>query len=212
MAYFYEFPRVTYQFPDDNRRLYKNISIRPAIIQRVLEKQSNFETYSVQDGETPETLAFDFYGDVNLHWTIMLANNIMNLYTDWPRDTVQFDEYMFQKYKLNDSDTDRLAVSRYIEFAGSTANNWLDSDGRGRLMRPHHFMGVDDNEYSYETIVGRSSDLRDVFGNVVDVPEVTPVSIYQYEFDLNEAKREILILKLAVVERLQDDLRKLTHE
>ena len=40
--------------------------------------------YDVQDGDTPSILAYQVYGDANKHWVILLFNNIINPYYDWP--------------------------------------------------------------------------------------------------------------------------------
>ena len=42
----------------------------------------DFDYYDVKDGETPEMIAHKYYDDVELHWTIFLANNIVDYYED----------------------------------------------------------------------------------------------------------------------------------
>ena len=58
-----------------------------------------FDYYDVQDGETPEMIAFKYYGDAELHWTFLVINDIIDYYTDWPMSVQRFEQYMNDKYE-----------------------------------------------------------------------------------------------------------------
>ena len=212
MPYFNEFPYIRYQFPDDNIRLIKNLSIRPAVVNDFFDERSNFETYTIQDGDTPETLSYDIFGETELHWTIMLPNNILNLYEDWPKTTAQFDAYLISKYQ--DSDREPESVTRrYVEFKGTDDNLYTSRIG-ARNARPHHFEDDDDNIYPYDSVVSGGqtiSSFNDAWGRTFNRPSVSPVSIFEYETELNEAKRNILIPKFAVAQRMKAQLRDLVN-
>lgn len=208
MTYFSNFPRVLYDFPDGVSRNINNISLRAVLAEEFFNTVTSFETYTVQDGETPETLAFDFYSDVNLHWIIMLANNIFNVYRDWPMTTNQFDLYMRQKYgkvKVNDSEVTLSDedFQTYIEFEGSPSNNYttyiLDSEF---TVRPHHFVSSGGKVYNWDTINSTT----------ISLPEVKSVSIFEYENKLNESKRDIIIPKSYLVEQIKKEFRDLLNE
>ena len=131
--YFNNFPTVPYQFPDDVVRYIKNIGIRPNIVQEFIDDATNLREYIIKDQDTPESIAFDVYGDVNLHWIIILANQITNVYKQWPRDARQLELYLFEKYK-NQDDSDgyphvlsQQQVLEYTQFSGSPTNNFESS-------------------------------------------------------------------------------------
>ena len=151
--YFSEFPYINYEFPDGMVRNYKNISIRPGIVQEVYGSASNIEEYTVQDGETPETIAYKIYSDVNLHWAIMLANNVMNIYTDWPMSSAQFQSHLQTKYtkqkNQNDSEVEmsETETNEFLEFTGSPSNNFQSINSKGVVLRPHHFEDKNGIEY-----------------------------------------------------------------
>lgn len=212
MAYFNEFPYIRYEFPDSNIRLIKNLSIRPAVVDDFFDERSNFETYTIQDGDTPETLSYDIFGEVDLHWAIMLPNNILNLYNDWPKTTNQFDKYLIAKYK--DSDNEPESVTRqFVEFKGTGENLYKSMIG-AREARPHHFEDENKIIYPYDSVVDTSdtiSNYLDAWNRTFNRPEVTPVSIFEYENDLNEGKRDILIPKFAVAQRMKAQLRDLVN-
>lgn len=42
-----------------------------------------FERYRVGNGQSIETIAKDYYGNVNHWWLICIFNNIKNIFTDW---------------------------------------------------------------------------------------------------------------------------------
>jgi hypothetical protein len=58
----------------------------------------SYNPYIVKDGERPDYVAHKFYGDSNLDWVILLSNEIYNIYDEWPRNSVDFEEYLIEKY------------------------------------------------------------------------------------------------------------------
>lgn len=206
MAYFENIRSVIYQFPDNVQRVVNDLSIKPRFRDIVLENTVNFEVYTVNDGDTPETIAFNEYNDVNMHWAIMIANDITSIYTDWPKSQGQFSEYMFQKYK-SQTDSDGTAVTltrdqvtQFIQFKGTSGNDYTGFvDGTSVVLRPKHFIDTDKNIYTYDSIVN-NSDAKDAFGRTVTYPTVTPVSIEDDEIAENEAKREIIIPKRRIID------------
>lgn len=221
MSYFQNFPSVQYQFDDENIKLFKNISIRPAIREELLLAEAEqLQPYYVQSGETPETVAYDYYNDVNMNWVIMLSNNIMNLYTDWPMSDGQLKSYMYDKYRVQpDSDgvertlTDEQ-IYEFISFVGSPSNNYkgaidLDSEnGPKVVIRPHHFTDEDNNEYS----VGSINATADAFGRTITTPTLTPVSHEDYEVGLNDEKRKIFIPSSQIARKMKKELSQLLNE
>ena len=223
MSYFNTFPYIEYDFPDGTTRIIKNISIRPAIVEQFFGVHSNFDTYDIEEGDTPETLAYDLYGDVNLHWTIMLANNILNIYKDWPRTTAQIDLYLKQKYSNaktnlgNDVVLNEEQLQRLLEFVGHSGNLWTENiavnDSEYVVIKPHHF--EDDNavSYSYDTAVQDSDLLVDAFNRVVIRPaNLSAISVYDYEISLNDKRRNILVPKFETIQQMKTELNRIVNE
>lgn len=103
--YFQSFPRLFYDFkiPGSNQtKLYAltdittNIRIRKA----VLENITLYDEYDVQEGETPEIIAEKIYGNPELHWVIMIANQRYDYLKDFPMTSLELDEFVEQKYGL----------------------------------------------------------------------------------------------------------------
>jgi hypothetical protein len=52
----------------------------------------------VPSGENPEDTAFKHFGDPELHWVILLTNNITDRYYDWPLSFQDFEAFIKDKY------------------------------------------------------------------------------------------------------------------
>ena len=79
-----------------------NLLRRVAIRSKVKTNASLFDTYDVKSGETPEIIADKFYDDPQLHWVIMLVNNVTDRYHDWPMNEQQFSTFVNEKYSNPD--------------------------------------------------------------------------------------------------------------
>ena len=100
MTYFDMFPNIYYSAKGDGKfTIMKDILSRVKLIANVKENILGFDYYNVKDGETPEMIAHKYYGDINLHWTILVANDIVDYYEDWPMSTQRFEEFVKEKYE-----------------------------------------------------------------------------------------------------------------
>ena len=79
--------------------LLRRVAIRSKVRSNVLV----FDTYDVKQGETPEMLADKLYNDPELHWVILLINDITDRYHQWPMNNNQFLTYLNDKYSNVDA-------------------------------------------------------------------------------------------------------------
>jgi len=99
MSYFNKFPKMIYDMKNDG-----NYKLLPDILKRVKQRnaiksgQFIFDNYDVIDGEKPEDIAYKWFGDAQLHWVILMTNNVKNRYYDWPMNSVQFQAFLEDKY------------------------------------------------------------------------------------------------------------------
>ena len=99
MSYFEMFPNILYSAKGDGKfTVMKDIMSRVKLIAKVKENILGFDYYDVKDGETPEMIAHKYYGDVNLHWIVMVTNDIIDYYEDWPMSVQRFEQFVFDKY------------------------------------------------------------------------------------------------------------------
>ena len=97
--YFDNFPTIPYdsQLNGESKDV-KNLLRRVGVRAKVKSNASLFDTYDIKNGETPESIAFKLYGDAELHWVIMLLNDVTDRYHDWPMSEAQFLQFVNEKY------------------------------------------------------------------------------------------------------------------
>ena len=104
MSYFDKFPLMVYDMKNNG-----NFKLLPDILRRVKQRsaiksgQFIFDTYDVRNGERPEDIAYKWFGDAELHWVILMTNNVTDRYYDWPMNDAQFEVYLDDKYTNPDA-------------------------------------------------------------------------------------------------------------
>jgi hypothetical protein len=99
MSYFSKFPLMVYDIKNnDNYKLLPDILRRVKTRSAIAASLSLFDTYDVKSGERPEDIAFKWFGDAELHWVILMTNNVTDRYYDWPMNDTQFQEFLKDKY------------------------------------------------------------------------------------------------------------------
>ena len=117
MAYFSAFPKGLYDLKKDgNSKLVVDLMRRVKIKSSIVNETSLYDLYDVREGETPESLAFKIYGDSELHWIILLTNNITDRYYQWPLNSNDYENYLKDKY----TNTDAVHHYEITQSSGST--------------------------------------------------------------------------------------------
>ena len=100
--YFKQFPKRIYGFDKKNFKPVTDLMIRVKVRDKVINELSLYNVYDVKNGETPENIAFKHFGDPELHWVILMTNNVTDRYYDWPLSEQQFEDYVKDKYSNPD--------------------------------------------------------------------------------------------------------------
>ena len=120
--YFDNFPTIIYDSEKENIfKDVKNLLRRVGIRAKVKSNALLYDTYDVKNGETPESLAFKLYGDAELHWVIMLLNDITDRYHDWPMTEAQFSQFVQDKY-------DNVDGTHHYEISQSSGDTSIKID------------------------------------------------------------------------------------
>ena len=122
MSYFSRFPKMVYDVKGN-----ENYKLLPDILRRVKQRnavasgQFIYDTYDVVNGEKPEDIAYKWFGDAQLHWVILMTNNITDRFHQWPMTQPQFDEFLTDKYGAGNED----AVHHYeiTKSSGKTSSS-----------------------------------------------------------------------------------------
>ncbi len=149
MAYFSAFPKGLYDLKKDgNSKLVVDLMRRVKIKSNILNETSLYDLYDVREGDTPESLAFKIYGDSELHWIILLTNNITDRYYQWPLTTNEFENYLNEKYTNPD------AVHHYEILQSSGPTSGLAPDDYS------HFLEVDSTTAGATSVSNRQYEER----------------------------------------------------
>ena len=100
MSYFSYFPLTSVVLDKDavDIRQARNILVRAKFSEYLKSREGLYETYQIKDGERPDTLAYKLYGRSDLHWVILLFNEILDPYYEWPMSYAELDQYIAYKY------------------------------------------------------------------------------------------------------------------
>ena len=105
--YFSQLPDFEYvNRTEDGKRIsdytqVKNLFKRGKLREDIFQETTFFEQYQIQGDDRPDNVAEKVYGDATLDWVVLLSNNIINLYEEWPLPQASFDAYVIEKYNMD---------------------------------------------------------------------------------------------------------------
>ena len=97
--YFDRFPKGNYILPGTKTyKLVSDLFRRVKIRDKIKNEASIYTEYFVSSGERPEHIAQKHFGNPELHWVVLITNNIADALYDWPMSFSAFEEYIKDKY------------------------------------------------------------------------------------------------------------------
>jgi len=194
----------------------KNIFRRPKLRDDMLSVVTAFDDFTIVGDGRPEQVAQKLYGDPRFDWVILITNNITKVRDQWPLKDNDFRKYCLEKYG---SDEELAKIHHYETIE--------DTDWAGRIVVPEG-LRVDSNfdlkylkyipdeqkiiSYSRATQLNELSTIdsvgtaRDANGNVIQNQNVAPVTNYEFEVAMNDAKRRIRVLKPVYLSTVVQDM------
>ena len=120
------FPIIPYDsIGDYNFKDVTNLLRRVRLRTKVKTNVMLFDTYDVKNGETPEMIADKLYGTTELHWVVLMVNDITDRFHQWPMNSSQFNQYTVDKY-------DDVNGTHHYEIAqdsgDTTVKIWVEND------------------------------------------------------------------------------------
>ena len=101
--YFSSFPIIPYDSKGDLQfKDVTNLLRRVGMRTKLKTNTFLYDTYDVKEGETPEMIAHKLYGAPELHWIVLLVNEITDRYHQLPMSGMQFLDYINDKYSNPD--------------------------------------------------------------------------------------------------------------
>ena len=141
--YFNAIPKIQYDSMNTgNPKIVTNLLRRVAVRAKVRTNTLLFDTYDVKEGETPEIIAHKLYDDPELHWIVLLVNDVTDRYHQWPMNYSQFYQYIADKY-------DNIDGVHHYELAQSSGN----TDTKIEVYNNSALYTRDDDSYSNATVI-----------------------------------------------------------
>lgn len=179
MKYFEALPKVTY-----NGVVLRNILLRSAIIKEVFEKRDAYYPYFINDGERPDTIAYDYYGDSNYDWLVLFSNNIVDPHHQWPLRDRDLLVHLQKKYGKTIEELKSEVRHYYYGGIGGNIETEGDVARKSWLIYPEAWSHLDGE--------ARSGWL--------------PKTVFDWEVETNNEKRKIRLLDKAYVRQVVTEL------
>ena len=97
--FFSQFPKILYDINGDGtNKVLPDIFRRIKIRSKLKDNYALLDKYDVENGESPETVAYKVYGSTDYWYVVCLMNNIVNRQHDWPLSYQAFEQYVNDKY------------------------------------------------------------------------------------------------------------------
>lgn len=182
-----EYPKLSSDGKISEFEKIKNIFKRGTIREDIFEDLSFFEKYNIIGDERPDNVADKIYDDPNLDWIVLLANNITNVYEEWPMPERSFDRYLTDKY----GSFENINAIKHFETEEVKNSSGVVIVKEGLIVPESFFISYYDSNLDQQVFKGNIAN---------------PVTNYEYEVRLNEKKRTIFLLKGRYLQIVFDDL------
>ena len=224
--YFKSFPYTYYSLDDTSTvQVVTNITARTNISDELKTNLGLYDEYDIKDGETPELVADKFYNNPELHWLVLLYNDIIDPRFDWPLDTNNLSRHVNSMYSnpngIHHYENENAGITNgnviinanvsYLETGNVITN--LSGTGVGyitsKLTSSNVIVTVTSGGFvTGDTITNAANTTSNSTITLTNTISGTPVTNYEYEDVVNETKRRIKILKPSYVDAVVNDFKK----
>jgi len=193
--YFEQLPDFEYVNRTDDGKLIsdytkvKNLFMRGKLREDIFQDTTTFEKYSIEGDDRPDNVAEKFYGTASYDWIVLLSNNIINIYEEWPLPQAGWDAYLLEKYD-NDYDTLYNGIHHY------ESNEVVNS--KGVVIFPGGVrVGAAQSVSYFDQAANQQTTVN---------PVSKAITNYEYENRINDDKRNIFLLKPMYIPVIRDDM------
>ena len=164
----------------------KNLFRRPMIREDIFTNFMTFTKYKIDGDERPDQVAYNVYGDEDLDWVVLLANNIINVRDEWPMSQGDFNNYLSEKY----GDTGGVDLIKHYETIQI-------QDSKGKIFVPKG--KIVDSTF-------KATFLDSGTNQLVEVSPIKGITYRTYEERLQDDKRNINILESRFLSYVIDEV------
>ena len=164
----------------------KNLFKRGKLREDIFQDLTLFTKYKIKGNDRPDNVAFDYYRDSKLDWLVLISNNILNVQTEWPLLTNEFDRYLVDKYGT-------VGIGEIHHYETTEVKN----NSGVIIVKAGLTCEADYSATFYDTRVSGYTTKSNI---------AVPITNYEYESKIEDAKRNIFLLKQRYVNIVKDDI------
>ena len=204
--YFSYFPRTFYKPIDGGSDfdIVTNIMARFKLQENLKTNTALYYTYKIQEEDTPEVLAYKVYGDPEKHWMILMFNDMIDPQYDWPLTDRALNLFVNSKYSSNantqSGQTGLMWARQNIHSYYKDITTTFEQNSNIISLQ------IDSGTYANTSLSSTTITLDGGYQVQKTVSKKTK-SYYEYEYELNESKRNIKLIKKEFANSLMKELK-----
>lgn len=229
MSYFKAYSEIRYKFGDDFDKVCTDILQRVSLRNEIVNLTTIYDDYFINAGESPDIVAYKLYGRPEYHWIIMLTNNIVDPFGEWPMSQLALSKHVIKKYGVGNEDDihhweqvydlqgEQFKQSKFVPLTNDPASKAdvyanqaeLDSGAYERIV-----VNIDDRIFDYMTAneVDYDTAKTAVISGISGTESIVSITNRRYEELLNIQRQSIKIIKPKYVSRIVDEFNKVMRE
>jgi len=197
MQYFNTLPKILYTDKTGASKIFTNLMARVSMIPDTLQNPLVFYDYDVQEGDTPEIIAYKYYGDSYRYWMVLFANQILDPQWQWPMNSQTFESYVQNKYPdINPNEE----IHHYLKTITTTDNS------TGTVTTDNII--IDETAYNALARTTTTYTLPSGYTTTV-VTDKSFITVIEYEQDENEKNRNIKLVNARYADQLEKEFKSL---
>lgn len=193
-------PLTTYSLDDGaTNQVVVDIFKRIIFSKEYLDNSSYYQKYDLRQGDSPEDISFRFYGTPNLHWLVLMVNNIVDPRFEWPLTEEELYEQTKSKY----------GVAQNV-YATNRAKN-----KKGYVVETFFILTEESTHEEPQRLLFETNDSESI-NQAVAYQDSTEIDQFESNFEVeterNEINRSIRILRPEIVKNILNSYSSLINQ
>ena len=192
--YFRQFPDIRYAMKANKAGKVSGVEIKDyfnLLVMRndVFRKETLYSPYTIKNGQRPDQISYEYYGDEQFYWVILQVNEITDYWNQWPLSENELTEFVIEKYG---GYVGAEQIKQYQTVETYDKANPPNLVLKGGLVVPEDFIfyypASPDSEVTLST-------------------RPSAISNYEYERGMNAAKSQIFLLDKKYIWEYETEVR-----
>jgi len=175
MSYFKNFPTVMIK-GQEVLDITRKVKLSAALRSVSLE----YLSYTLEDGDKPEDIANYYYDSPEYAWLVLLSNEIVDPYTEWYKSKLELEAYIKVQYESKSG------------LTGDAVLNWARNSS------------LSSNIIHYRSLYEPAVQINRATYQQSPASEFYAIRVYDYEYELNESRREINLINKSYLSLITD--------